>query len=388
VGDELLVGVGARITEILRPGDTLARQSGDEFVVVCEELDRKDEAEIIAARIVEAVARPFDLSGTVIEITVSVGCACAGLRDKDPEVLIHEADLAMYQVKRKGGGRFQLLDRREQLFAISQVGLERDLRQAVAREELHVAYQPVVRTSDGRIVGAEALLRWNHPSRGAIPPTTMIALAERSELIVALGAWVLERACIDRHRWGKRPEVDNFEIAVNVSPHQLMAPGFSTMVTDTLARTRTPAQLCTLEITESAFVQEEVHARIVLDEIKALGVRIALDDFGTGYSSLNYLKVFPIDALKLDRSFVMDVASSRSSRAIVAKLIELAHLLDLEVVSEGVETIEQRDEVQRLGSDFSQGYYFARPSLPDHLDALMDSGPDGAILPHVAVLGA
>ena len=367
VGDDLLVAVADRITALLRPGDTLARLSGDEFVILSEELDEERQAEIIAQRIVDALALPFVLANVEVELTGSVGIAFAVPGDHDPEQLLQEADIAMYQVKRKGGASHQVIDLREHHMAEHQASLQRDLGRAVERRELRVEYQPIVRADDGSITGVEALLRWDHPTRGAIPPTILIPLAEQSGVIVEIGRWVLNQACIDRRRWVTDWDNDTFAMAVNISAHQLMAPDFASMVKSALASTSTCANLLTLEITEGAFVRDPERALVVLTELKHLGLLLALDDFGTGYSSLSFLKEYPVDIVKLDQSFVLDILHDRASHAIVTKIIELAHLLDLEVVSEGVETVEQYQEVATLGSDLCQGFYFAKPMTVDTL---------------------
>jgi diguanylate cyclase (GGDEF)-like protein len=384
VGDQLLIAVGRRITGLVRPGDTIARLSGDEFVIMCEDLEEQGAAEVVAGRIVDALQLPFDLEdGVTVELSASVGCACAsagpgaGPGEDEASLLVKEADIAMYQVKRRGGADHLLVERREQRVADYQAGLTRDLGRAVGHKELRTEYQPVVRTSDGRVIGAEALLRWDHPVRGVIPPTTVIALAEQSGDIVNIGRWVLEQACTDRHRWASGHGDDTFEMAVNISAHELVAPGFTAMVADVLARTATDPSLLTLEITESAFIDDAERALVVLTELKGLGVRLALDDFGTGYSSLNYLKRFPVDVVKLDQSFIAELTKDKVSHAIVSTIIELAHRLELSVVSEGVETAEQRAEVALLGAEYCQGFYFARPISADDLDHLMHQSNAG-----------
>jgi diguanylate cyclase (GGDEF)-like protein len=369
-GDELLVTVAQRVSARLRPGDTLARLSGDEFVILCEELDTQAQAAHVAARIVDALNKPFQLSRGTVEISVSIGVAFAGQGTNRPEQLLEDAEIAVYQAKRSGGDRHQVIDPREQHLAEQRTTLQRDLHHALSRGELRAEYQPIVRTEDGRVVGVEALLRWDHPTRGPVPPLTLIPLAEQTGLITPIGRWVLERACIDRHRWKGQNGHDDLGVAVNVSPHQLMAPDFVGTVAEVLANTDTPPGLLTLEVTETVFITDSQRALIVLQELKQLGVILALDDFGTGYSSLLYLNEFPVDVVKIDRGFTAKVTYDRASRAIVGKVIELAHLLDLGVITEGVETIEQLRAVAALGSESCQGYYFARPMAADNLDLL------------------
>ncbi|HLY82010.1 MAG TPA: GGDEF domain-containing protein [Acidimicrobiales bacterium] len=371
VGDELLVGVARRLSAVLRSGDTLARMSGDEFVILCEDVDGPAHVDAIAARIGAAVAAPFVLSSTEVDVTASVGIAFSGRGDELSENVLQEADTAMYQAKRKGGGRHQIVDLREQHLATQRASLERDLRGAPGRGELWLEYQPIVETDDGRITGVEALLRWAHPSRGLVSPTLLIPLAERSGLIMEIGRWVLEQACPDRQRWQSGDQIVDLTMSVNVSAHQLMSPDFTATVATVLSDTDTDPTMVTLEVTESVFVQDSERALVVLRELKSLGVGLALDDFGTGYSSLNYLKRFPIDIVKIDQAFVADLERDHASHAIVFAVIELAHMLGMKVVAEGVETAEQHKELASLGCDSCQGYYFARPMSADDFGTVM-----------------
>jgi diguanylate cyclase (GGDEF)-like protein len=366
-GDELLIAVGDRLARMLRPSDTLARLSGDEFVVVCHELDHERQVEGVAARVVVAIASPFSLADNRVELSASIGIAFAADKDNAEEVL-HRADVAMYQVKRKGGGHHQVIDVDEQELTEYHESLQGDLGHAVRRQQLRLEYQPLVHIADGRVNGVEALLRWDHPTRGPISPGVLIPFAERSGDIIEIGRWVLEQACIDRHRWEPDAGSDVFVMSVNASAHQLMAPGFISMVEHVMASTKTrPDQLC-LEITESAFVRDAKRAVAVLSQLKDLGIQVALDDFGTGYSSLRYLKEFPIDTIKIDQTFIADLTKDRSSYAIVAKTIELAEMLDLAIVCEGVETREQFRQVQALTSDYCQGFLFSHPMTAENVD--------------------
>jgi EAL domain-containing protein (putative c-di-GMP-specific phosphodiesterase class I) len=312
-----------------------------------------------------------------VEISASVGIAFAGGGEYGPEQMLEDADVAMYQAKRKGGGHHQLIDLREQHLADYRAGLQRDLRQAVAGGQLRAEYQPIVRTEDGRLVGVEALLRWDHPTRGPIAPLMMIPLAEQAGLIGGIGRFVLERACLDRHRWAGHNGRADFGMSVNVSAHQLMAPDFVATVADVLAATATPPAVLTLEITETAFIQDSERALVVLQELKTLGVLLALDDFGTGYSSLLHLNRFPVDIVKIDQAFTAKVADDRATQALVGKVIELAHLLDIGIVVEGVETAEQLHEIAALGGEACQGFYFARPMPADNLDLLTGTAAPG-----------
>ena len=385
VGDELLMAVAQRLTVVLRPGDTLARLSGDEFVILCEDLNESAEVDAITARVVAAVAEPFVLSSVGVNVTASVGVAFSGRGDQLSEQLLQDADTAMYHAKRKGGARHQIMDLRELDRATERTNLEHDLRGALTRGELRTEYQPIIETSNGRITCAEALLRWDHPSHGAVVPTTFIPMAEQSGLITEIGRWVLDRACRDGLRWRKPDETDHLTISVNVSAHQLMAPDFIATVETVLAGADTDPELVTLEMTETVFVHDTERALIVLTDLKDLGVTLALDDFGTGYSSLTYLKRFPVDIVKIDRSFVADLEQDEASHSIVSAIVELAHLLGMTVVAEGVETAQQHLLLDDLGCDCCQGYYFARPMPAGDLQVLMQD-PDAGEPLHLPVL--
>jgi diguanylate cyclase (GGDEF)-like protein len=380
VGDELLVAVADRLSSELRPGDTLARMSGDEFVVLCENLDGRSEVAVrrqvdgIAGRIGAAIASPFVLSGVEVGVTASVGIALSGPRTEPSEQLLVDADAAMYQAKRKGGDRHQIVDLLEQHVTDERAELESDLQSAVAHGELRTDYQPIVETASGRVVGAEALVRWEHPSRGLVMPNVLIPIAEQSGLITEVGLWVLRQACRDRRRWRhRRGDADDLAISVNVSAYQLMSHDYTAAVADVLAETDTDPTLVILEVTESVFAQDSGRARVILDELKGLGVRLALDDFGTGYCSLNYLRQFPIDIVKIDRDFVVDMKDDHASRVIVAAIIDLAHALGMTVVAEGIETAEQRERLAALDCDSCQGYYFSRPVSAANLDRLIEN---------------
>jgi diguanylate cyclase (GGDEF)-like protein len=381
VGDTLLRAVTRRIAALLRPGDTLARLSGDEFVILCEELEAEAQAKLVASRIVAAFAESFTLSGANVPVTASVGIALLSAEQDNgadgvvpqsspsvhgsahrraAERLMREADIAMYQVKKSGGNNQGLVDPSQLTLMAHRVGLSHELRLALAAGELRPEYQPIVSTT-GDVVAAEALLRWAHPSRGLVPPATFIPLAEQSGLIDRVGDYVLSRACSDRAGW---PRVDGRElsVAINVSPLQLMSADFVDTVEAVLADTGTRPGLLTVEMTEGALVEDRERALLVLGSLKRLGVSLALDDFGTGSSSLSHLRDFPVDIIKIDRGFVGDLGAGSASRHIVDAVVTLAHRLGMRVVAEGVETDEQHESLVALGCDHYQGYLFA-PAL-------------------------
>ncbi len=374
VGDELLVAVADRLTGVLRPGDSLARLSGDEFVILCEDLQDPSQGDGLAIRFDAALSEPFRLSGAEVRMTASIGIAIAGRDSQAPEQLIHDADLAMYHQKRDRAGHRHGLDLRDLRLAGHQAGLARSLPGVVARGELHVAYQPIVDSVDGHLTAVEALLRWAHPARGPVSPTVFIPFAEQSGQIIELGRWVLERAWGAREHWTTSRGLD-IGVSVNVSPHQFMAVGFADSVASILDGSPGDPGLLTLEVTESVLVRDERRALVVLDEIKALGVKLALDDFGTGYSSLGYLNTLPIDMIKVDQTFIATLTHEPSSQRIVTAIIGLAHSLEMTVVCEGVETAQQHHELTQLGSDRCQGFYFAKPMLAVELDRFIHDEP-------------
>ena len=370
VGDQLLVAVSRRLTGLIRASDTLSRFSGDEFVFLCEEVHGAADVAMLAARIDETFMTPFHLSGVDVTVRASVGTAFVGPGEDITADLLIRADKAMYRAKREAGGGPEIIDLGNILPPTDDETLEADLRAALAAEELEVAYQPIVRTADQTIIGVEALLRWTHSERGPIPPIVMVPLAERSVLIVDIGAWVLERACTDHARWAVAHPGQMLDLAVNVSVRQLMTSGYCKSVAEILARTgMNPASLI-LELTESIVIEHSARIMAVLVSLNRLGLRLALDDFGTGYSSLSYLSKLPIQIVKIDQGLISEL-NQATGRIVVAGVADIAHALGISVVAEGVETEMQREEILAVGCDFAQGYLFARPMTADSIEALL-----------------
>ncbi len=381
VGDALLVAVSDRLTGLLRPGDTLARVSGDEFVILCEDLKDAADVQTLAHRIDSAFNVPFtvpdaDRGSRALTVTASIGMAFAGQSHNIGPSLIRDADTAMYQAKRKGGGAHQVIDLREGGAAADRRHLQDDLRATLDNDALAVVYQPVVRAADGLLIGVEALLRWHHPDRGLIPAETAVALAEHSPLILDLGAWVLQRCCQEWTAWQRRHRERALDLAVNVAASQFMAPGFGQLVAGVLSSTSMDPSRLVLEVTESIFLEDGSRAAHVMAALKDLGVRLALDDFGTGYSSLSYLRRVPVDIIKIDQSFVTGLRPDPAGAAIISAIAELAHALGLIVVAEGVETAQQRDAVVSIGCEAAQGFHYARPLTGDQLDRLLEDWGD------------
>ena len=377
-GDRLLIEVAQRLTAMLRAGDTAARLGGDEFGILLEE-STQEEAASVADRIVRAFGTPFDISGHEVVASASIGIAF-GQPGSDPASVLREADAAMYAAKRGGKGAWQAFDASMAGDGLRELEFRADLKLAIETGELAVAYQPIVELATRRTVGVEALARWHHPTRGDIAPSQFIPLAEAADLIVPLGRWVLTEACRTVQDWRAAAEgPDDLRLSVNISPRQLLHGSIIEHVQMALADSGLEPADLTLEITEGVLVEEAGASLAVLERLKALGVRIAIDDFGTGYSSLSYLSRLPIDVLKIDRSFVADIGTSRQAAALVRSIVKIGQTLHLETVAEGVETEEQLDRLIRLGTKLGQGYLFARPLAAAELATLLlDAGTSDA----------
>jgi len=360
-GDMLLVKVAERLVACVRAEDMAARLGGDEFVVLLEHLTDVDHATMLADRIVAALAEPVDLEGRSMSVRASVGIAIAGPGTAAGE-LVRNADLAMYTAKREGGAGHRLYVPPMHSEAMERLDLKADLARALDRDELSVHYQSMMSLDTMRIETFEALVRWQHPQRGLIPPVDFIPLAEEMGMIDRIGQWVLAEACAEAARWleacgpGKAPT-----ISVNLSPRQISNPALTDEIRDVLAATGLPAAALCLEITESALAQSDVDVVGVLNTVKSLGVKLALDDFGTGHSSLGRLGLYPFDVVKIDMSFVHRLVEDRGSAAVVEAILLLAEAFELDVVAEGIETQEQLAALQTLGCPKGQGYLFSRP---------------------------
>ena len=364
-GDELLCLLAVRLNEVLRPGDTVARFGGDEFCVICDDLADPELAISIAQRMTAALARPFALGTSEQFVSASVGIAVATDLDRTAEDLVGEADAAMYRAKENGRGGFELFDAVMRGHASERLRVENDLRRALELgDELIAHYQPIVTLAGGEIIGIEALARWNHPQRGLVSPGEFIPVAEESGAILAIGERVLRLACAEAARWNAATR-GALSVSVNLSPRQVASPGIVATVAAVLDETGLAPALLTLEITEGVLVTESEATAQTLVDLKALGLRLVLDDFGTGYSSLAYLRRFPIDGLKIDRRFIAAMDTSTEDRTIVEAIIKMAAGLQIDVVAEGVETLEQAQGLIALGCHHAQGFYYARPMAPE-----------------------
>jgi diguanylate cyclase (GGDEF)-like protein/PAS domain S-box-containing protein len=361
-GDDLLRAVSGRLREVIRPSDTVSRFGGDEFVIVTEGVSGSDEAKLMGERVTKAVEAPFLLSTGEVFISVSVGIALAG-EQATPETLLRDADVAMYRAKERGRARTEVFDEKLRVRSRVRFETESDLRRAVDRGELRVEYQPVVAVPDGTVVGAEALVRWQHPERGLILPGEFIPLAEEVGLVMPIGAWVLEESCRQAKAWvDSVPAGTPFTVAVNLSARQLLLPELVDLVVNALERAKLHPLYLRLEITETVLMEDVDFAIERLVGLRDLGVRLAVDDFGTGYSSLTYLRQLPVDLLKIDRSFVEGLGVDPHNSSIVAAVVALAEALGLFALAEGVETRLQVAELKSLGCQFAQGYHYA-PAL-------------------------
>jgi diguanylate cyclase (GGDEF)-like protein/PAS domain S-box-containing protein len=376
-GDDLLTAVAPRLQAALRPTDTVARFGGDEFGILIEDVAGEREAAEVAERLAAGFARPFLVAGSDHFVTVSIGIVVAEGGGHSPDELLRNADAAMYRAKDRGRARYELYDEVMRARAVGRLRIENELRRALERDELRLHYQPVVNLRDGSISGVEALLRWEHPQRGLVAPGDFIPVAEESGLIEPIGAWVLEQACTQAAAWqARRPDAAPLGVSVNLSARQVAQRDLAPTVERILERAGLQPSCLSLEITESVLLEDSEAPATTLRALREAGVRLVLDDFGTGYSSLGYLRRLPLDALKVDRSFVDELAREPQAAAIVRAVVGMAHGLSMAVIAEGVETRAQLAELLRMGCGAAQGYLFARP-LPAHeLEPLLDRAPD------------
>jgi diguanylate cyclase (GGDEF)-like protein len=369
-GDELLKQVGNLCAKDLREADTVARLGGDEFIVCLGDIGSAEEAGSVARRLLAEITRGFEIGGHRLHANASIGISLYPADGADAETLIRNADTAMYHAKGDGRGTFHFFRPQMTERVKRRLALEMGLRQALERQEFVLHFQPIVQLGSSRPVGAEALVRWNHPERGLVPPAEFIPVAEDIGLIVPLGEWVLREACAQASRWSAAGGGPLF-VSVNLSARQFHEGSLVSVVADALARSGLPPSRLELEITESVLMQQTEASTRMLRELEALGVRLAIDDFGTGYSSLGYLKRFPVSTLKIDRSFLRDVSRDDDDRAIVTAIMAMARSLGLTVTAEGVERSDQIAFLRELGCDQAQGYLYGRPGPVGDLEQLL-----------------
>ena len=378
-GDRMLLAIAERLQATLRTSDTLARFGGDEFVILCEDLEGEDDAVGLAHRISTAMTQPISWGEGELAVSLSIGIAMASSTSVSPESLLRDADAAMYRAKEDGRARSAVFAQSMRAKAIGRLDTEVSLRRGIAQGELEVHYQPVIDLPSRSVVALEALVRWRHPTRGLIAPDQFIPIAEETGLIVPLGAAVLREAVAQACQWQRLPGLGALRIAVNLSAVQVAQPDLVETIADVIAQNALDPHCLELEITESVLMKDAPASSKVLETLKALGVRLSVDDFGTGYSSLSYLKRFPVDALKIDRSFVANIGEDAHDTAIVQAIIGLSALLNLATVAEGVETALQSQTLVDLGCGLAQGYHFARPAAAPHITALLHAQARAAV---------
>ncbi|HQU15580.1 MAG: hypothetical protein B7Z66_00850 [Chromatiales bacterium 21-64-14] len=369
-GDLLLQSVAQRLTACVRKGDIVGRLGGDEFTVIVEGVASAQEAALIAQKVLVVLAEPFMLDSREVFVTASIGIALYPFDGGDHGTLLKNADVAMYRAKDYGRNNYQFYTAEMSARAMERLELENDLRRALERNEFLLHYQPQVHLASGEIIGLEALIRWHHPDLGMVPPADFIQPAEETGLIVPIGEWVLFSACQQARAWQDAGH-QRVRVAVNLSGRQLKQRDLVDTVRGVLSDTGLDPKWLELELTESSIMQNDKLTRSTLWELHDMGVRLSIDDFGTGYSSLSYLKRFPIDTLKIDRSFVRDITTDPDDAAIATAIIAMAHNLKLDVVAEGVETVEQRQFLQDRGCDAIQGYLVSRPVPAAMLDQML-----------------
>ncbi|HKK26917.1 MAG TPA: EAL domain-containing protein [Gemmatimonadota bacterium] len=372
VGNQILQRTARRLERCLREVDTVTRWGGDEFVMLLDEIQDADDAVLVARRIFGALEIPVDVGGHRVQLDASVGVAVGSGHEADPEALVGQADTAMYQAKGRGKGRFEIFDHSMHEQARSRLELETDLNRALERAEFLLHYQPLVSLEDGSVIGFEALVRWRHPERGVLGPGEFLDVAEDTGLIVPLGSFVLREACRTLAEWRRRYEaIGGLSMGVNVSARQLSREDFVGQVAGVCKEFEIPPSQLNLEITETTLVENAELASRSLDRLRKVGVQLSIDDFGTGYSSLDYLQRFPVDRLKIDRSFVESLRRGQRNSAIIRAVVALGRELDLRTVAEGVETARQQAVVRSMGCDYGQGFHFYPPLLPQQTEELI-----------------
>jgi len=373
IGDKLLQSVAARLLDCVRSSDTVIRQGGDEFVVLLSETEHSGDAAIMASRMLQAVAEAHSIEQHDLHVTTSIGVSVYPDDGRDAETLIKNADTAMYQAKENGRQSYQFFRPAMNLRAVERQSIEESLRRALERRELSLAYQPKIDLRTGSISGAEALIRWKHPTRGLVPPAQFIPVAEDCGLILPIGNWVLREACRQARSW-----VDAGlplpTMAVNVSALEFRTETFLDGVFAILDETRLDPTLLELELTESVLMRHAESTQAVLEALRAKGVQLAVDDFGTGYSSLSYLSKFPIHALKIDQSFVRQISTAPDEMTLVVAMVSMGRSLNLRVVAEGVESQQELDFLQTNHCSEAQGYFFSRPVVADQFASLLSTG--------------
>ena len=367
IGDQLLMAATSRMQAQLKDSDLLARLGGDEFTVVLKDIDSPNVVTQVVDRLISIMALPFLIDGREIFVTASVGVACYPMDGNDASSLLKNADTALYRAKERGRNTFQFFSKEMDNTSVDQLELENSLRYALLRNEFTLHYQPQISAASGKLLGVEALIRWHHPQLGMVPPADFIGMAEKNGLIVPIGAWVLQESCRQCREWLDKG-IDIRHIAVNLSARQFMSDSLLDTIRSALSDNDLPATMLDLEITESTIMYNPEEAVTLLNRLRAMGVSLSIDDFGTGYSSLSSLKQYPLDSLKIDRSFVNGIPLDADDVAITEAVIAIAHKMHLKVVAEGVETQEQLAFLRAADCDLVQGYLIGRPVKAEEIE--------------------
>ncbi|MFH1063081.1 MAG: EAL domain-containing protein [Candidatus Omnitrophota bacterium] len=369
-GDQLLVSIAKNLKTCLRAGDTVARFGGDEFIILLEDVSNSEEVEQVVKRIEKSISIPLTLDEQQVFVTASIGIAFNDVSINSPEILLRDADTAMYQAKMQGKARHVFFSKEMHAVAVTRLQIEAELRQAVEKQEFEVYYQPILSLPDKKIIRMEALLRWHHPQRGIVPPLDFIPLAEETGLIINIGEWVIKEVCRQSKIW-QNADYPKVNIAFNCSARQFKHKYFFERIKDILSKVGANAFTLELEITESIAMDDIMFTVKLLTRLKDIGMKISIDDFGVGYSSLSCLKHFPIDAVKIDRTFIKDIPVNKANVALTSAIITLGHGLGLKVVGEGVETEEEFKFLNECGCDEAQGFLFSRPVPAQEAEKLL-----------------
>lgn len=372
IGDRLLVAIARRLTSCLRPDDTIARLGGDEFTILLDRLESLESVPQITERILRKLTVPFQIEKEKIFINVSIGIVRNAKEYHDPETILRDADTAMSHAKNLGKGCYQIFQQDMHDFSRNLLQLETDLRIALEQNQLSVAYQPIVCLNTRSITGFEALLRWHHPNRGFISPAEFIPVAEETRLIIPIGLWVLREACRQLRVWQEQAQNPQLKMSVNISVKQFSQPALIEKIDQIIQEIGLDSSSLKLEITESAIMDNAEVATMILQQFKERQIQLSIDDFGTGYSSLSYLHRFPVDTLKIDRSFTSRIGDNGEHCEIVKAVIALAHSFNMNVIAEGIETAEQMNQLQVLGCEEGQGYFFSKPLSPELVLGLLN----------------
>ena len=379
VGDLLLVAVSKLLKECVRENDIVARLGGDEFVILLDGIKNIQDATFVGNRIQKRLQSPFELEGHSIFTSASIGIVFNSLEYNSASDLMRDADIAMYRAKDNGKGRYSIFDQAMYNETLKLIELENNLRLALGRHEFMMYYQPIISLKNNNLVGFEALIRWKHPERGFISPTEFIPIAEDTGLILDIGEWLLEEACQQLQKWRQKfafsPLVNSLKMNINLACQQLQEPNFIAKLDRILVETGLDGRFLKLEITESALIEPGGNIQRTLKQIRNRNIKLSIDDFGTGYSSLSYLRRFPIDNLKIDRSFIEQMNFDSENFEIVKLIVTLAKTLGMDTISEGVETLQQLNQLKALGCEFGQGYLFSRPLEPKAVESMLSQYP-------------